>query len=480
MAHERRAGIPRGGLRGRASKFRARAGRTKLFTAVATAVIGGAAIALAAWFFLGLVLPVSGRPVPRVEVVRISLLVAAGVGGAVALVVAYRRQRDIEQGRFIERFGSAAHQLAEEDPAIRLAGAYAMAGVANEMSGLERQQCIDVLCGYLRLPYLPERGANHQHALIRRHPAGADRTEDERHFRFRQNDKEVRQTIVRIIARHLQPGAGTSWSDLDYDFTGAHLESADFSEVVFRGANVSFRGATFSGELASFEQATFSGGLTTFERATFGGERTMFDAATFSGANTWFSGATFSGGLTTFDRATFNGGDTWFDEATFSGGNASFNGATFSGGLVTFDGATFSGKRTSFDRATFSGEDIWFSGAKFRGVVTSFEGATFSGELTTFDEATFSGKDASFGGATFSGAHTWFSGAKFSGADTSFEGTTYSGKYASFEKATFSGLRISFQNAIFGDPAPRFDWDSDVSLKPPNVKPDEWPPRPTG
>jgi hypothetical protein len=34
------------------------------------------------------------------------LTVVAGVGGAVALVVAYRRQRDLEQGRFVERFGA--------------------------------------------------------------------------------------------------------------------------------------------------------------------------------------------------------------------------------------------------------------------------------------------------------------------------------------------------------------------------------------
>ena len=56
----------------------------------------------------------------------------AGVGGAVALVVAYRRQNDLEQGRFVERFGAAAAQLGSPDPAVRIAGVYAMAGVADE------------------------------------------------------------------------------------------------------------------------------------------------------------------------------------------------------------------------------------------------------------------------------------------------------------------------------------------------------------
>ncbi|WP_067684067.1 hypothetical protein [Nocardia miyunensis] len=43
----------------------------------------------------------------------------AGVGGVVALVVAYLRQRDLEQGRFVERFGAAAAQLGPTDVAVR-------------------------------------------------------------------------------------------------------------------------------------------------------------------------------------------------------------------------------------------------------------------------------------------------------------------------------------------------------------------------
>jgi hypothetical protein len=66
--------------------------------------------------------------------------------------VAYRRQRDIEQGRFVERFGAAAAQLGDHDVAVRIAGVYAMAGVADESTGVRRQQCIDVLCVYLTPP----------------------------------------------------------------------------------------------------------------------------------------------------------------------------------------------------------------------------------------------------------------------------------------------------------------------------------------
>lgn len=49
---------------------------------------------------------------------------AAGFGGLVALVVAYRHQSDLEDGRFIERFGAAAAQLGDTDVAVRIAGVY--------------------------------------------------------------------------------------------------------------------------------------------------------------------------------------------------------------------------------------------------------------------------------------------------------------------------------------------------------------------
>jgi hypothetical protein len=56
--------------------------------------------------------PHTGAPA-RIDALKTALSVVAGVGGAVALVVAYRRQRDLEQGRFVERFGAAAAQLGD-------------------------------------------------------------------------------------------------------------------------------------------------------------------------------------------------------------------------------------------------------------------------------------------------------------------------------------------------------------------------------
>ena len=57
-----------------------------------------------------------------------------------------------------ERFATAAGQLGDDKPpAVRLAGVYAMAGLADDWEE-NRQTCVDVLCASLRLPYEPDPG----------------------------------------------------------------------------------------------------------------------------------------------------------------------------------------------------------------------------------------------------------------------------------------------------------------------------------
>jgi uncharacterized protein YjbI with pentapeptide repeats len=389
--------------------------------AVCIAVTGGVAIVLLATLILDRLIHTNAKAADPIDITKLSFTVAGGVGAAVALVVAYRRQRDIEQGRFVERFGAAAAQLGDHDVAVRIAGVYAMAGVADESIGLRRQQCIDVLCGYLRLPYSPELGSNHQSKLVLtegRSVAGARFGQQERHLEYRQNDKEVRMTIVRVIADHLRDHE-YCWSACDFDFRTAHLEDVDFSFAVF-GGTTHFGRATFSGSPASFTRATFSGDA-------------WFGRATFSGP-AWFSESTFSG-MASFATATFSGA-AGFYETMFR--DAMFYGATFSDD-AEFGRATFS-RTAGFSRATFSGP-------------ASFEGATFSGRDSWFDTAIFSGP-ASFEEATFSGP-------------VSFAGTDFGSSAISFEDPQ-----------QWGPPAPTFDWSGDVSTKPDNVRPQDWPPTP--
>src|SRR6476659_11251811 len=162
---------------------------------------GAVVIVLLATWILRVVIHTSAKEADPIDITKLSFTVAGGVGAAVALVVAYRKQRDVEQGRFVERFGAAAAQLGDQDVAVRIAGVYAMAGVADESSTpSRRQQCIDVLCGYLRLPYDPKHGSSHLAEQTRRVGPETKSTEDT--YRYRQNDREVRQTIVRVIAAH--------------------------------------------------------------------------------------------------------------------------------------------------------------------------------------------------------------------------------------------------------------------------------------
>ncbi|MEV0663868.1 hypothetical protein ACIBI3_21860 [Actinomadura luteofluorescens] len=80
------------------------------------------------------------------DVLKLVLGTVAGVGALFALVMAYRRQRVAEVAElrehqrarddltrvFNERFGTASAQLGHDEPAVRLAGAYAMAGLADD------------------------------------------------------------------------------------------------------------------------------------------------------------------------------------------------------------------------------------------------------------------------------------------------------------------------------------------------------------
>ncbi len=205
-----------------------------------------------------------------------------------------------------ERFATAAGQLGDDKPpTVRLAGVYAMAGLADDWPE-NRQTCVDVLCGYLRMPYKPD--------------PGHDAPEPER-LAFRAS-REVRHTVIRVITAHLQKDtdAAMSWQGLNFDFTGAVFDGGDFAGAEFPGGTVLFAGATFSGGQVSFAGATFSGSAVDFTVARFSGGTVHFFAAKFSGSQVSFGDAEFSGGRVSFARAEFSGGQVSFGGTGFSGG----------------------------------------------------------------------------------------------------------------------------------------------------------------
>jgi uncharacterized protein YjbI with pentapeptide repeats len=283
----------------------------------------------------------------QLDIVKIALSVVAGVGGVIALTVAYRKQqlgeaaearaeaahRREDTKAFTERFGACVEQLGSEQPAVRLGGVYALTHLADDWEA-GRQTCIDVLCAYLRMPYAPDQPDNPDaHAAF---------------LAFR----EVRHTIWRLIGNHLRADATeVSWCGHDFDFTGAIIDGAGFQDAVFSGGRVSFNSAEFSGGRVDFGHAKFSGGRVDFGGAKFSGALVAFGGAEFLGDE-------FFGGQVSFGGAEFSGGQVDFSHAKFSGGQVSFNGAKFSGGQVDFLFAEFSGGRVSFNGAAFSGGHV--------------------------------------------------------------------------------------------------------------------------
>ena len=318
-----------------------------------------------------------------------------------------------------ERFATAAEQLGSDKPAVRLAGVYAMAGLADDWEE-NRQTCVDVLCAYLRMPYEPDPG---------------DEVPESERLAFRAI-REVRHTVIRVIAAHLKDDAVPSWLGLNFDFTGVVFDGGDFSGARFSGGTVSFRRARFSGGTVSFSRARFSGGTVSFESAWFSGGRVSFAGAEFAGGDVFFYHAVFSAGTVVFD-ARFSGGRVGFSSARFSGGEVSFGDARFSGGEVSFVFAQFSGGHVDFLAAVFSGSTVNFRSARFSGGEVSFVYAVFSGGRVIFLAAEFSGSTVSFGGAKFSGGTVNFTVAGISGAGD----------------AVFSGGTVDFT-----DPADPDDW----------------------
>src|SRR5215831_4976237 len=219
-----------------------------------------------------------------------------------------------------ERFDTVAERLdTDRPPAVRVAGVYAMAGLADDWPQ-HRQMCVEVLCACLRMPYEPE---------------PADDAPVEKRLAWRAG-REVRHTVIRVIAAHLNGTAPVSWCGLNFDFAGAVFDGGDFSGAKFSGGTVSFAGAEFSGATVSFAGAEFSGATVRFGGAKFSGEGVNFFLAKFSGGLVDFAGAKISGTAVHFFGSTFTGESPQLTGAGTSGDVVFFHAAEFSGGTVSF------------------------------------------------------------------------------------------------------------------------------------------------
>ncbi|MEV4644118.1 pentapeptide repeat-containing protein [Saccharopolyspora sp. NPDC049357] len=342
--------------------------------AVALLVAVGASMWVLFWLFGA----ATDQDKIRLDIVKLAGSVGVGTGGAVALLLAARRQRSAEvslkqterdlevkkqvaddarhnadEQRITELYSSAAEQLGSDKAPVRLSALYVLERIADGNKH-HRQTVVNLLCSYLRMPFeVPRSGS-----FIGGSDSGGEMSSSpgekgvllldlspsaisalggvpDSSEAYRQ-EKQVRQTAQRIIADHIRPygsdgnpSQAVFWGDLRLDLSGAVLEDLDMSHC--RIGRATFGNATFLG-LTRFRATEFCGN-SDFDRARFKGDVT-FDHAQFGSANfikakfhKWAEFNECSFGRAFFGRARFK------DEVTFRGAHfgsgASFVGARF-------------------------------------------------------------------------------------------------------------------------------------------------------
>jgi uncharacterized protein YjbI with pentapeptide repeats len=358
------------------------------------------------------------------EAFRTGLTVVAGSGGAVALLLAARRQwineraqhhreleaerehqhrervqrhsesvasatadhqeklareaeRDAAERRVTELYTKAVALLGDEKAPVRLGGLYALERLGED-NETQRPVIVSVVCAYLRMPAVPD-----------------------------VHEAPVRQAAQRLLLRHLRPDSGvTYWPHIrldladaelrDFDASGCTLVEPDFTGAQFRG-RTSFAGTTFAGPSrmsASFETVSFDAAVCT-------GDVVLDDAHVDGDAS--FDRAEFRGTVS-LRRATFRLAS--FVDATFRR-SGSLDGTAFRDN-ATFRGAVFE-RNLSAEHVEFA-QEADFRSARFDDIVllrwtvfrqgAVFERATFAGSVN-LARTEFHG-EANFAGATLS------------------------------------------------------------------------------
>ncbi|MFJ4243621.1 pentapeptide repeat-containing protein [Streptomyces iakyrus] len=354
----------------------------------------------------------------KINAIRTGLSVGAGIGGAMALLLAARKQwlgersqahqedvansdiMDASERRITDLYGKAVDQLGSDKAAVRIGGIFALERLAQANPG-HRQTIIDVICAYLRMPFnIPSEldlGSITAYTI--------QSTTDQEG----QQEIQVRLTAQDLLRRRLSKKSTNlddHWRDLRIDLTGATL-------ITFNLTDCEFREGVFS-------NAHFVG-------------TTRFNSSTSTGIST-FRGARFSGfvDFTSFDFA----GQVRFDDSIYAK-SCSFEEANFD--QARFDKATFM-DQAIFKRSNFHNRAI-FDDATFSEVI--FTEADFIADVQ-FLRVTFS-EDARFGQSRFRSAAT-FTNCRFD-KDARFGGSRFEGRVR-LREVTFSGL-ASFGECIF-------------------------------
>ncbi|MEV4518177.1 pentapeptide repeat-containing protein [Dactylosporangium sp. NPDC049525] len=286
------------------------------------AILAGAAIVV----LIGAVLLVAllvlyGKGTPQdqahLEAVRTAGATVIGTGGAVALLLAARRQRSTEltlehqqqvaataeqdavERRVTELYAQAADQLGSEKAPVRLAGLYALERLGR-LNPAQRETIISVVCAYLRMPFT----------------SPGDRPADDAlyvQFQERSQELQVRMTAERILRRHRGAAEPDDFWTVPVDLDGANLDQAHLPDVDLSDASLyrtDLTGAELGG--ANLGRADLTAAVLTGANLA-GADLT---AATLDDADltaTVLTGARLTGTLLT--GATWSRSTVWPDDA---------------------------------------------------------------------------------------------------------------------------------------------------------------------
>jgi hypothetical protein len=289
------------------------------------------------------------------DLARSTVAVAGLAAGVFAAVYAYRKQRVEEassrradEEHLSSRYQDAAEQLGNDKAAVRLAGVYALARLADDWPE-QRQTCIDVLCAYFRM----------------------HKEQDE----FPSGEREVRKTIIDILLDKLEPEHTNSWRGYTYSLKDSYF---DINLLIPSGPgddHLDFAGSTFAncrvGIKSSFKEQI---GYISFEDSTFK-EGTRLEISGY-----------YADGYIGFDRAKFSDGRFDLTSLTLDGAKFSFSSAEFTGAEVFLSGTKLKSGVLDFTRARFESGRIDFNHAKFDRNVATFGYAIYGSAILTFED----------------------------------------------------------------------------------------------
>jgi Pentapeptide repeats (9 copies) len=301
-------------------------------------VITLTAVALTVLLFT---IDVTNDTTAQIELIRMGLTVGAGTGGVVALILAGRRQwsteraaqsteHDATERRVTELYIKGVEQLGSDKAPVRLAGLYALERLADH-NPLYRQSIVNVICAYLRMPYVPPSEFMSRSEYHKRKIKRVDDSNLAEQFESHE-ELQVRRTAQRILTDHMgahryshggQSTPVTHWGDLSIDLKGATLVEFDMSNAIVYEAN--FYEARFLVS-AIFTNTKFLRPVN-FAVASFGWLGCLFHKTVFKDA-VYFGDTKFVDGRASFESAQFHG------DIRFGGIHVAPKGINLNGALI--------------------------------------------------------------------------------------------------------------------------------------------------